>query len=417
MLTLITSLSLGTFFASFFLYNLFDFFNLKRWFLDRPDQLRKTQKEAVPRYGGLVIAIICLTALLMLPVFEPYRIVGILGIIIFLMGALDDLFTLRWTLKSIIQFAMGLYLASVYITPLETVDAFGYTFFNKGYYFECLFLIWFLGLTNSINLIDGLDGLAGGLSVILCLPLLLIGIQAQILTLVVLMTIILSTIFVFLVYNSKPARLYMGDSGSLFLGYIFSLLPIFFIEKTATLMTVDISHILVLYAYIITDTLRVMVARFKMKKHPMTPDRGHLHHLLLDSTSSYNGTLFLIFLIATFLSLVVLNAPQFIQTQSFGILFYTLFLIFIFSVKIRNFFINLCTKGVTKIRHYFHSQDGYSSRYARQFVLLSLISNVIFCVYVMRVSSVPFKLEMSLMIFLGFLFFFGVFIVNPYWHF
>ena len=142
---------------------------------------------------------------------------------------------------------------------------------------------WIVGITNAINLIDGLDGLSSGVCLISCLSLLIIfSLNSSPLIAIVLITALAGAIVGFLPFNFNPARTYIGDTGSNFMGFSLSIISILGVAKTYTAIVL-IAPIIVL-ALPIFDTLFAIVRRIvkgKSIKAVLKPDKGHLHHRLM----------------------------------------------------------------------------------------------------------------------------------------
>lgn len=132
------------------------------------------------------------------------------------------------------------------------------------------------GFTNALNLIDGLDGLAGTISFIILSTFLYIGLAHQDELIVTICSIVLSSLVAFLIFNWNPAKIFMGDSGSLFLGFVIS------IVATISLKYIHPISVLYLVALPIVDTLIVMVRRIRNGKSHFSPDKTHIHHILLN---------------------------------------------------------------------------------------------------------------------------------------
>lgn len=132
------------------------------------------------------------------------------------------------------------------------------------------------GFTNALNLIDGLDGLAGTISFIILSTFLYIGLVHQDELIVTICSVVLSSLVAFLIFNWNPAKIFMGDSGSLFLGFVIS------VVATISLKYIHPISVFYLAALPIVDTLIVMVRRIRNGKSPFSPDKTHIHHILLN---------------------------------------------------------------------------------------------------------------------------------------
>ncbi len=257
-----------------------------RWgMLDMPGR-HKRHRFPTPNMGGISIFVGIWTAVMVayfrypelsaeLGQFLYFLIAG--GIIIFLIGLIDDLGGLSAPVKLAAQVIMGLILfmgglkISVLFIPL-------YGPITLGYFSLPVTLLWLVGVTNSINLIDGLDGLAAGVSAIAALALLFVGVAFELMTVVVFTAAIIGSTLVFLYFNHYPARIFMGDSGSLFLGYLFAVVSIIFPLKSYTTAAVFVP--LAALGVPILETVVAFIRRTATGQKFYKADNRHLFHYL-----------------------------------------------------------------------------------------------------------------------------------------
>ncbi len=213
------------------------------------------------------------------------------GFFIHILGLLDDIYKekLTYQLKFVVQFlvALGVSFAGVHTTFLhnEVLD-------------KLLTTLWIVGVTNSFNLLDNLDGLTAGVSVISALVLSAVAIlQGQ--TFFALLLIALAGASLgFLVYNFHPSRLFMGDSGSLYLGYMFSTITVtgsYVVESSASLIPVVLP--LLVLSIPIYDTFSVLFIRWREKRPLFIGDKRHFSHRLLDLGMSHRTAVIFIYLV------------------------------------------------------------------------------------------------------------------------
>lgn len=262
--------------------------------LDRPDA-RKIHHNPVPRVGGIAIAAGALAAVAVwlppIPEITGY-LVG--ALLIFLAGLLDDRLDLDYRIKFGFQILGALafiYLGGVQLTRMPFVDG----SVLPGWLGVPLTVIVLVAVTNAINLSDGMDGLAGGTSL---LAVGAFGYMAyaggdKIIALMALC--LMGGVLGFLRYNTHPARVFMGDSGSQFLGFSAAVLAILLIERSDAGVC-PLVPVLVL-GLPITDTLQVMTRRILGGRSPFSPDRQHLHHRLLDIGLGQHAAVLLIYLV------------------------------------------------------------------------------------------------------------------------
>ena len=242
---------------------------------------RKIHKSPVPRVGGIAIVIASV-----IPVFIWLNIsVGLMGILLgmallFVLGIIDDIKNLNYKIKFLIQ-----------ITAILLVFGFGFIDTSQAYYVSQsllptvllagIYLLFILGVTNAVNLADGLDGLAGG-EVLLSFSVIgLLAYESSNITVLTIVLAVMGAVFGFLRFNTYPARIFMGDTGSLFLGFTLGLLSVALTYSEATAYAKTLPLLLV--GLPVFDTLMVIIVRLAKRQSPFTADRNHLHHRLLDN--------------------------------------------------------------------------------------------------------------------------------------
>ncbi len=275
--------------------------------IDVPTDSRRMHKRPTPRLGGLSIFISFVIATLLFCEITPTLLaIWLGGAILCALGTLDDVFRLHWLIKLVIQFFVaGLAIAQgVVITRLNL----GGNYVELGLWSIPLTLIWIVGLTNAINFIDGLDGLACGVSAISSLSILvvmlLLGDNAS-----ALVTAILAGACIgFLPFNRHPARIFMGDTGALFLGFAFAVISVQGVFKLHTILSFAIP--LSIFALPIVDTLIAIIRRLIHKKSPFAADRSHLHHKLIDMGFTQKEAVGILYAICGILGLVAVTFTE-----------------------------------------------------------------------------------------------------------
>lgn len=251
---------------------------------------RDMHKKPIPRMGGIAIFagfmitfFIIFVALPVMPIINWKQVFGItIGCFtIFFLGFFDDIYELNAKLKFLIQIAA----ASVVALSGIRIDFFFIPFIGSNPIYTNMFsipatIIWIVGITNAVNLIDGLDGLAAGVSSIASLCLMVLSISTGYLPGVILTATLAGACIGFLPYNFNPASIFMGDTGSTFLGFTLGVTSILGLLKGYTIAAIFVA-VLVL-GLPIFDTAFAIVRRFLAGKPIMSPDRGHLHHRLVD---------------------------------------------------------------------------------------------------------------------------------------
>lgn len=254
--------------------------------MDEPDP-RKVHKEPIPRLGGIAIFLGSICALVVLELLQPgfftkqthwYGII-IGSSLMFLLGVIDDLKTLSAKFKFVFQIGVALIAYYMGVKILVLSNPLGGMLVLPEWLSVAMTVFWLVGITNTINLIDGLDGLAAGVSMIAGITLSIIAMQTnQYLGAVIILTLVGSTIG-FLRYNFNPAKIFMGDSGSLFLGFTLAAISITGVLKLAATVTILLP--LLILGVPILDTTFAIVRRALSGKPIFQPDKGHLHHRLL----------------------------------------------------------------------------------------------------------------------------------------
>lgn len=247
--------------------------------MDAPDA-RKVHATPIPRMGGLAIYaafVIAVLATIPLGIQMMGLIIG--SSIIVAVGIVDDLYQLSAKVK-----LMGQIIAAATLLFFDIrIDWIANPFTGDFLYFEWLAIpitiFWVVGLTNTVNLIDGLDGLAAGVSTIAAASIFFIAADMGITTVALLLASLAGGALGFLKYNMNPAKVFMGDTGSMFLGYVLAAVSVIGAVKSAA--TIALIVPIVALGLPILDTTFAIVRR-KLSGEPIfKPDKGHLHHRLL----------------------------------------------------------------------------------------------------------------------------------------
>lgn len=256
------------------------------WF-DQPNE-RKIHTEAIPRLGGVGIFYAFILALLVSLLgpwsaasggAEPYWLVILCAFALHLMGLLDDFSNIRALSKFLVQTLAALILIGFGYRFRVILLPFGDGVWELGWLSYPLTFLWIVGVTNAINLIDGMDGLAGGISAIAALNFGIFFLVRGNPVSASIALCLVGAIAGFLVYNRPPARIFMGDSGSLFLGFTLAVLPLLGpVEGRIEVGFLSAITILLIPIY---DTLTAIIRRKLARKPFFSADKRHLHHKLL----------------------------------------------------------------------------------------------------------------------------------------
>lgn len=293
--------------------------------LDIPNE-RKIHKKPIPRLGGLAIYFGFLLGYMLFGK-ESIQMNSILigSFIIMITGIIDDIKPISAKYKFFGQL-VGASIIPIYGgIMLNEITAFG-LYINFGIISIPITILFIVSIINCMNLIDGLDGLAGGLSSIYFLT---VGIIALIMHNSVGLDVILTFVMLgstlgFLLHNFNPAKIFMGDSGSMFLGYIIAVIALLGF-KNVTLTSFIIP--LLLLAIPILDTLFAILRRIINHKPISMPDKNHLHHQLLKLNFSQKTTVLIIYFVDILFAIA--SIIYVLKDRTSGIIIYTLLLIIV----------------------------------------------------------------------------------------
>jgi len=262
--------------------------------LDIPNE-RKVHKVPMPRMGGLAIFGAFLLGY-MLFARTSIQMLSILigGFVIVLMGIIDDIKPLRARTKFITQLIASCIVVFYGNISLNNIDIFGLTINFPMPLNYIITIIFIVGITNAINLIDGLDGLASGVSSIYFLTIAIIAFMLNKMQGLdtTLSLIMLGSTLGFLVHNFNPAKIFLGDTGSLFLGFTISVIALLGF-KGATLTSLIIP--ILILAIPILDTVLAIFRRLLKGENIGAPDKEHFHHQLLNMKFGVKGTVLIIY--------------------------------------------------------------------------------------------------------------------------
>ena len=277
-------------------------FAFKTGAIDIPKDNRRMHKKPTPRIGGLAIIFGFTVATLCFA--QPSRqLYGTLAgaAIIAVMGVIDDCKNLPAKLKFVIQIIAALVV--VFAGDIK-IDVFtNPNFLSDNPYWVLpewlsvtLTVIWIVFITNAVNFIDGLDGLAAGVSAIMSISLVFISIRVGEYSIAILGIALMGSCFGFLPFNFNPAKIFMGDTGSTFLGFMLATLSIQGVFKSYAVISFAVP--LLILGLPLFDALFAMIRRILRGQSPMTADRGHLHHRLVDMGFSQKQTVFILYAIS-----------------------------------------------------------------------------------------------------------------------
>lgn len=301
--------------------------------LDIPNE-RKVHTKPMPRLGGLGIYLGFLLGYMLFGEHTPAMNSILIGsFVLIITGMIDDIKPMNPLPKLMGQFAASLIIVFYGKILLSDVSFFGY-YINFKIFAYPITILFILGCINCMNLIDGLDGLAGGISSIFFLTIGIIAyFQGRTGLTVVLTFIMFGSTLGFLMHNFHPAKIFMGDSGSMFLGFIIAVITLLGFKSIITSSIIIPLCILIVP---ILDTICAIIRR-KLKGESIgTPDKSHFHHQLLRRNYGVTSTVLIIYLITTLFStasIIWLLVDTKLGYIIYGILLFAL-LIFVFKTDI-----------------------------------------------------------------------------------
>ncbi len=294
--------------------------------VDAPNH-RRVNTSPVPRGGGIAVVLAFLLVgggltlfrremgIMPLPIeISAGQLVALFGggALAALIGAADDVFDLRARWQFGGQILLALFAVALGIGVVAISNPFGPGTIAFATPFAVAFtLVWIIGMLNSMNFIDGLDGLSTGIALIAALTLGILSLTTNVVQpyVAVMCVVLAGALLGFLRFNFQPASIFQGTTGVMFMGYTLAILSILGSAKVVV-------AILVLGVPII-DTFWVIVRRLMSGRSPFTPDRGHIHHRLLDLGLGHRGTVLLIYAICASLGVMSLVASTATQVYAF----------------------------------------------------------------------------------------------------
>ncbi len=267
---------------------------------------RKIHEEAIPNLGGIVIFFGFLLSLLFVIQIEgQFRALLIGGVIILLLGVVDDIANLSPKHKFLIQMIPAL-IVIIYnsdlinnfiVNQLKSFDLLGYLLYP-------ILIFWIVGVTNSINIIDGLDGLACGVSFIALIAFLILGLIHNLEALSLMSIALAGSMLAFLRFNFYPAKMFLGDSGSTFAGFMLASVGALWVLNSENAFFIFIP--IIILALPIFDTLFAIWRRYRGHHPIFQADKGHLHHRLLARGISHKNIVLILWGVSAICSVIAL---------------------------------------------------------------------------------------------------------------
>ncbi len=286
--------------------------------VDKPNA-RKVHTKIMPRMGGLAIYV-SFFVVLFLSQSMTQQLLGLFlgGTVLVIVGIIDDMKDIPAKVK-----LCGQIVAACIVVAFGVRVDFMTNIFHGDTFFLSVFsipvtIIWIVSIINAVNLIDGLDGLAAGISIIAAITMAIVGYASGQAAMASMAMILIGATLGFLRYNFHPAKIFMGDTGSMFLGYSLAVFAVLGVAKSFTLLSL-VTPILVL-AIPILDTLFAIIRRKMNHKPIFKPDKHHLHHCLLNYGFSHRDTVLIIYAVSAILALCGLIMTYLNSTQGICLL-------------------------------------------------------------------------------------------------
>lgn len=333
--------------CSFIVVKLFKNIAIKFGFVDRPDQDRKIHNKAIPLLGGIGMYIAFTSTILFhitLIIFKSpillllsndilLKIQGIRSLdlqlttiftttfIIVLLGLFDDLKPLKASIKLLVQISVAIL---VFLSGIRVSF-----FINNDFASLLLTVLWIVGITNAFNLMDNMDGLSCGTALIATSFFCIIAITSGQFFVASILLCFAGVLLGFLIFNFPPAKIFMGDAGSMFIGYLLSIFSITntYYKTDAAITQLSVLMPIIILAIPIFDTFSVIFIRLKNKKSIFKADKNHISHRLLNLGMSQKQAVLFIYLASFCIGIGALLLGSLSKTGCFLVLIQTITII------------------------------------------------------------------------------------------
>lgn len=273
--------------------------------VDVPKDNRRMHDHPIPRMGGLAIFLgFLLSTLVFVPLSQSLRGMLLGAILIVILGIFDDIYALPALPKLLVQIVAAL-IAVFHGNVIEVVS--NPNLFSDNPYWVLgawsvpVTVIWIVAITNAVNLIDGLDGLAVGVAAISSLTMLVIAMLVSENVVALTMAALAGGCIGFMPYNQNPAKIFMGDTGSTFLGFVLATVSIQGLFKFYTIISFAVPFLML--GLPLFDTCFAILRRISKGQNPMSPDRSHVHHRLIDMGFNQKQAVGILYVISAILGL------------------------------------------------------------------------------------------------------------------
>ena len=273
--------------------------------MDIPKDNRRMHSHPIPRMGGLAIFLgFLLSTVIFVPMSPPARGMLLGGVIIVILGIFDDIYALPAMPKLLVQIAAAL-VAVLHGNVIQVISnpnlLSGDPYWSLGVWAIPVSVIWIVAITNAVNLIDGLDGLAVGVATISSLTMLVIAMLVSENIVALMMAALAGGCIGFMPYNLNPAKIFMGDTGSTFLGFVLATVSIQGLFKFYTIISFAVPFLML--GLPLFDTCFAIFRRLAKGQNPMSPDRSHVHHRLIDMGFNQKQAVAILYVVSAILGL------------------------------------------------------------------------------------------------------------------
>ena len=291
--------------------------------IDVPKDARRMHKKPIPRLGGLAIYGGFLCSILIFGQLDETMLCVLLGAaIIVALGIFDDVLALGAKLKFVVQIvaaAIPVCIGNLQIGLFTNLNPLSDTpFVHLGILAVPVTIIWIVGITNAVNLIDGLDGLAVGVSSIAAITMLAVALLTGNMPIAITMAALAGACIGFMPYNLNPAKIFMGDTGSTFLGYMLATVSIMGLFKFYAVISFAVPFLIL--GLPIFDTANAIIRRVAAGRSPMSPDRGHVHHKLIDMGFNQKQAVAILYAISATLGLTAVVLTSSVEVKAIVLL-------------------------------------------------------------------------------------------------
>lgn len=294
--------------------------------IDRPRDDRRVHARPIPRFGGMGIFLGSMTAMIIPAMLNSsIRVAMLGGLLMYLLGIADDMKDLKPMVKftgqlaiATLMFVLGIRIRFINVILAPAAGNKAVVFFGAGIAY-IITVLWIVGITNAVNLMDGLDGLAAGTTAIMSISLAYVayihGVRLGMMPVCVAFCAVAGGCIGFLPYNFSPAKTFMGDGGALYLGYMIAVLSVISPLKRATMVGAIIP--MMVLAVPIFDTVFAMVRRMFRHESIMKADKAHLHHHLMAAGFGQRRSVLIIYGIVGIMGMVAILVSRELYKDAF----------------------------------------------------------------------------------------------------